>query len=237
MRRRTIVYIACSPHARTGVSTTARLLTDYNLLQRRPVAGFDTDPHEPFYGAIFSKFVRMVDINDVKGQISLFDSLLVENEVPKIVDVWYRSYRKFFAMVKEIGFFEEARRVGVDPVVLFQADATGSALADAMALRVTWPDLRMIVVHNEGAAALGDHAHEILRHYPVGRKFVIAPLDPSVARFLQDTGFSLSSFLIAPPPDMSIVVRAALKAWMTPVFTQFLSYELRATLEDALYLR
>jgi hypothetical protein len=236
MRRRTIVYIACSPHARAGVSTTARLLTDYHLLRQRTVEGFDIDPHEPFYGALFPESARVLDINDVKGQISLFDNLLVQNEVPKIVDVWHRSYKKFFAMVKDIGFFEEAEKRGVEPIILFQAGSSDAALTEALALRSTWPNLQMIIVHNEGTIPLGPHAHEILARYPAQGKFVIGPLDASVATILQDTNFSLSNFLITPPPDMSIVVRAVLKSWITPVLTQFLSSELRLTLENANYL-
>jgi hypothetical protein len=37
--------------------------------------------------------------------------------------------------------------------------------------------------------------------------------------------------------DMSIVVRAALKAWIGPVFTQFQSFELRQRLESSAYLQ
>jgi len=107
-----------------------------------------------------------------------------------------------------------------------------------MTLRSAWPNLTMAVVHNEGAVPLGSHAaHEVLTRYPVSRKFVIAALDAPIAKVLQSTEFSLSEFLLAPESDISIVVRAALKAWITPVFTQFLSFELRATLEDALCLR
>jgi hypothetical protein len=237
MRRRTIVYIACSPHARVGVSTTARLLTDYYLLQKRSVEAFDTDPYEPFYGPLFPQCVRMVDINEVKGQISLFDRLLVENELPKIVDVWHRSYKKFFSTVTEIGFFEEAHKIGLEPIILFHADPTDKALTEAAALSQIWPDLTITLVHNEGAVPLGPHAHEILSRYPTRGKFIIAPLDGSVAPILQDTNFSLSQFLLEPPSDMSIVVRAALKGWITRVFTQFQSCELRATLDDAVYLR
>jgi hypothetical protein len=36
---------------------------------------------------------------------------------------------------------------------------------------------------------------------------------------------------------MSIVVRAALKSWIVPIFTQFKSFELRRDLESSDYLR
>jgi hypothetical protein len=237
MTRRTLVFIACSPHARTGVTTTARLLTDYHLSRHVPVEGFDTDPRDPRYAELFPHCARVVDAADIRGQISLFDRLLVHDEIPKIVDVWHRSYAQFFATVREIGFIEEARRHGVEPIVLFQADESESAYAKALELTASWRDLWMIVVHNEGAAPLGERARELLPRYPARGKFVIAPLERPIAKVLDDPALSLSRFLLAPPADMSIVVRAALKAWILPVFTQFQSFELRLTLESSSFLR
>ncbi|MBY6240281.1 hypothetical protein [Methylosinus sp. Sm6] len=237
MRRRSFVFVACSPHPRTGVSTTARLLTDFHLSRHAPVEGFDTDPHASRYAELFPAHVRAVDAADIKGQISLFDRLLVNDETPKIVDVWSRSYDRFFGTVREIGFVEEARRNGVEPVILFHVDPSQTSLARAHALHAAWSDVAMVVVNNEGASPLGAAAHEILAHYPASRKFVIAPLDAAVARSLESPELSLSGFLVAPPPAMSIVVRAALKAWLAPIFTQFRSFELRQQLNGAEFLR
>jgi hypothetical protein len=237
MRRRTFVFVACSPHSRTGVSTTARLLTDFFLSRQARVEGFDTDPHEPRYGELFPDCVQIVDATDIRGQISLFDRLLVDDGTPKIVDVWYRSFDRFFATVQDIGFVEEARGRGVEPVFIFHVDPTETALSRALAISATWSDVTMVAVHNEGAAPLGAEAHEILARYPVSRKFVIGALETPVAKALDRPDLSLCRFLVAPPPDMSIVVRAALKAWLGPVFTQFQSFELRMELDGAEFLK
>ncbi|HMK88813.1 MAG TPA: hypothetical protein VK446_04160 [Methylocystis sp.] len=235
MNRRALVFICCSPDARTGVSTTARLLTDYLLLQGAPVEGFDTDPHEPCYADFFPSLVRIVDASNVRGQISLFDRLLTPDQTPRIVDVWNRSYRRFFDTVRDIGFMEEAVGRGIDPVLLYHADASETALAGARDLVRSWPDLRFILVHNEGAAQLGPDAREILAHYPGQGKFVIGELNGAVAKTLSDRALSFSDFLTAPPASMSIVVRAALKAWILPIFTQFKSFELRLEMESSLF--
>jgi hypothetical protein len=237
MRRRTIVFIACSPHARTGVSTTVRLLTDYYLSQQVRVRGFDTDPHEPFYQDLFPEIVHSIDINDVRGQIALFDSLLAEDEAPRIVDVWYRSFEKFFSTIKEIQFIEEAERVGLEPIFLYHVAPTERSLAGALALHATWRDTGIISVHNEGASPLGAEAHSILSYYPARGKFVLGALDLPVARVLQDVNFSFTRFLSAPSSEMSIVVRAALKSWTLSIFTQFQSFELRTALERSDCLR
>jgi hypothetical protein len=237
MTRRTLVFFVCSPHSRTGVTTAARLLTDYYLSRNVAVEGFDTDSREPLYALFFPQRAQVVDIGEVKGQISLFDRLLVPDETPKIVDVWHRSYECLFSTIAEIGFFDEARRTGVEPLILFQADATASAANSALALNTTWPDLWMSVIHNQGAAPLGRDALTILGRYPARGKFVIPRLETPIARTLDDIDLSLSRFLVEQPPNMSIVVRAALKAWILPIFTQFQSFELRRDLQSSECLR
>jgi hypothetical protein len=237
MRRRTIVFIACSPQARTGVSTTARLLTDYYLCSNIDVVGFDTDPHEPFYGELFPNCVRPIDLNDVKGQIALFDNLLIDDERPKIVDVWHRSYDKFFTMVKDIRFIEEASRIGLELVFLYHVDHTERALSGALTLCRTWSEPSLIAVHNEGASPLGDEQREILSYYPARGKFVMGPLTAPAAQVLRDPYFSITRFLTAPPSDISIVVRAALNVWISSAFTQFQSFELRSALNSLDCLR
>lgn len=56
------------------------------------------------------------------------------------------------------------------------------------------------------------------------------------ARF-GDVGLSLSLFMKEPPPAMRVMVRATLKAWLLPTFTQFQSFELRQELRSSEYLR
>ncbi len=233
MMRRTPVFIVCSPQPRAGATTTARLLTDYNIAKGVPVEGFDTDPHEPRYAELFPRQVRLADIADIKGQIALFDRLLVQDQAPKIVDLWHRSYERFFDIVRDIGFFEEARRSGVEPILLFQAAASPRAASCAQEVALRWPQLRLMLVRNEGAAPLGPRPLDILARYPAQGKFVIPALEPPVARALDDERLSLAHFLAAPPAGMSIIVRAALRNWLIPIFTQFRSFELRREFEQS----
>ncbi len=237
MSRRTLVYFVCSPHSRTGVTTTARLLTDYYLSRGVTVEGFDTDAREPSYAERFPGLARAVDIFDVRGQIALFDQLLVPDDTPKVVDVWSYSFDQLFATVSEIGFFEEATRAGVMPIVMFQADMSQMAANHCRILGATWPDLWVSVVHNEGASPLGLEARETLANYRARGKLVISKLERPIARFLDDPDFQLSEFLRHPPPAMSLVVRAAIRNWLLPIFTQLQSFELRLALQSSQFLR
>ena len=236
MEQRTRVYICCSPHKRTGTTTTARLLTDYLIFNGKSFAGFDTDPYEPDYGARFPQAVTIVDAAKVEGQVAMFDRLLVHDETPKIVDVWHRSYGRFIETMGQIGFMDEARRAMVQPIVLFHADATSASLAASLALAAQWPELGMVVVTNKGAAPLGLDASDILAQFPSSRRFVIGALDASSRACYEAPDFSLSHFLLAPPSDMSIVTRTGLRAWAAPIFTQFQTFELQAAMQGAQFL-
>jgi hypothetical protein len=236
MLRRTYAYIVCSPHPRVGTTTAARLFADYLLHQRRNFEGFDTDPHEAPFATRFPQEVRITDLTAIQGQISLFDRLLVHDEVPKIVDVWNRSFKQFFSIAREVGFIEEARRLSIEPIVLFMIDDSNASLEAVIQMTTTWPDLSIVIVNNEGAAPLGENPHDILDLYPVERNFLIPPLDPIVQRAIDKPGFSLSRFMLAPPSDMSIVVRSALRVWLNRTFAQFNSFELRMAMSDTPFL-
>jgi hypothetical protein len=233
---KSFVFICCAPHGRVGVSTSARLLSDYFLSSRRGFVGFDADPHEPDYAPRFSGRVQNVDLSATQGQIAMIDRLLAPDGEAKIIDLWSRSYERFFTLIQEIGFVEEARIKSIEPVILFHVDASEASASAAWRLANALPTVETLLTYNEGAAPLGDQANERLALYPPHRRLKINALDPMVARALQPNDLSLSYFLIDPPSDMSLVVRAGLKSWLTPIFSQVRAYEMRHALNEAFYL-
>ena len=179
-RTRLLRMLAAS---RTGVSTTARLLTDYYLSRQTSIEGFDTDLREPFYGPCFPND-RSIDVSDIKGQISLFDGLLIDNETPKIVDVWHRSYEKFFGMINEIGFMEEAVRIATSNRSFSSMWTSDRALAcGALALHTSWPDLGMIArSESREPHRLEPRRMKSWRGIQSSGKFVIGALDAPIAK-------------------------------------------------------
>lgn len=236
MTRGAPVYLVCSPHGRVGTSTTARLLADYHRIEKRPFTVFDTDPHERVLAGFFPGESTVADLSLTRGQIALFDRLLLQGPEARIVDIWSRAYRQFFTQALDIGFFEEAARVGLAPIVLFVTDGSWSSVEAASRILQTWPGMPLIVVADEGAAPLGDAALDHLSSFPSERNFQISDLDPIVRRQIEQPGFSLSRFFLAPPSGMSLVIRADLLAWLRRIFAQFQSYELRSALEGTRYL-
>ena len=235
-RAETFAFICCSPYARSGVTTTARLIADHYVATRREFVGFDADPHEPDFAPRFGRRVRNVDIAAVQGQIALIDGLLADDGLPKIVDLWSRSYARFFDLIEQIGFVTEARSHGVEPIFLFHVSDFGAAPAAAWALASRFPDVETLLVHNEGAAPLQGEIRERLDAYPPHRRLRIGPLDPLLRQWLSPPGLSLSYFLLDPPEDMSLVVRSGLKSWLSPIFAQLRGFEMRQALNRARFL-
>jgi hypothetical protein len=233
MKTRTPVFIICSPAGRVGKSTVARLLADYFIVGNRRFLGFDTDPHEPAFAVRFPQDVIVCDLTTVQGQMSLFDPLLVNDEVPKIIDLWHRSMDGFFALVDQTGFIAEAMNVAVEPILFFIADASTRSLDAATRLASRYPDLQMVLVENAGTVPLSP---EQLARYPASHIFKVGALDPVLRHAIEDPSFSLSRFMLAPPTSMSIVVRSGLRDWLTRIFSQLRSFELRMTLEQAEHL-
>lgn len=233
MKARTLVFIICSPAGRVGKSMVARLLGDYFLASNRPFLGFDTDPHEPVFAARFPQEVIVSDLTTVQGQMALFDPLLINDVIPKIIDLWHRSMDAFFALVDQTDLIAEAHNAGVEPVLFFIADASTRSLDAAARLAARYPDLQMVVVENAGAAPL---SRDQLARYPASRILKVGALDPVLRHAIEDPAFSLSRFMLVPPPSMSIVVRSGLRDWLARIFSQLRSFELRMTLEQAEHL-
>jgi len=232
VKRHTLVFVSCSPHPRVGKTLTARLLTDYYLADGRAVLAYDTNPHDSALVGLFPDLATMTDLGNVRGQVALFDRLLIPDGIPKVVDLWHPSFRPFFALSQEMGFFEEAGRSMIHPVLLFHNDPTPTALEARLNLAKQWPHVAVVAVKNDGTTEIGADTNALLSGYSAERCFTISRLDPVAKRALFAPGFSIAQFVRDPPEDVSIVLRVSLRAWIGRIFTQFRSFELRHSMED-----
>ena len=96
----------------------ARLLTDFHLQERRPVAAFDLNAGEGTLAQFLPEHVTRSAIDDLKGQMALFDRLMVEDGATKIVDVGRASFETFFVLANQFGFAEGAHNRGIVPTLL-----------------------------------------------------------------------------------------------------------------------
>src|SRR5437016_8217256 len=146
---RTTIYIVCSPRPRVGKTLLARLLTEYLLARHREVVAFDLSATEPSLLDYLPKVTETAQISDTFGQMQLMDRLIVNDGVPKVLDLGATAFDGFFQVFEEIGFLKEATRQGVDPIALFVLDKGLASSRAYRTLQRNFPPDALITVNNE----------------------------------------------------------------------------------------
>jgi hypothetical protein len=214
--RRTPVYVVCSPRARVGKTLVARLLIDFCRIESRPVAGFDINRNEPSLADYFPGSVIKADIGKTTDQMALFDALIVNDGVGKVVDVGSGAFDSFFDVAQQIGFSAEAHRRSVQPVILFVIDVDRSSVDALSGLQRRSPDMPLIAVLNEaviGAYRMG-----------VSGQLRIPLIPPVLKRVVEKPRFSFIKERAGTP--------SLLDGWLQQIFVQFRELELRLLLKE-----
>jgi hypothetical protein len=217
----TPLYVVCSPCRHVGKTLVSRLLTEFYVVNDRPVAAFDLADEGPQLADYLSDITTIVDISDTRGQMTFFDRLIADDVGARIIDLDRRAFKNFFTVVQEIGFFEEARRRSIEPLILFIIDQDPkSAKAYAM-LRHQLSQVSLLPVRNQIKAA-------VMPYGDVPPKVNIAPtsLDIPLLGFplralIEQQSFSFSRFWRASPTDLPVSLKHELSRWVERVFVQF----------------
>jgi hypothetical protein len=146
---RTPVYIVCSPRPSVGKTVLARLLTEFLLLQRGDVEGFDINLKEPSLIDFLPHETKTADVIDTRGKMELMDRLIVDDGIGKVIHLGFHAYDEFFNMVEEIGFVKDANRHGIDPIVMFIADSDHTSGASFAKLKRKFPTSAIVPIDNE----------------------------------------------------------------------------------------
>ena len=115
------MFIVASPRPATGKTFLARLIADFLRMDGGAVEAFELSPGdvalaEQLPGGLTAK----ADLDSTQAQMRLFDRLILADGVAKVVDVGHASFPRFFALMDEIGFAEEAQRRGLEVIVLYR---------------------------------------------------------------------------------------------------------------------
>jgi hypothetical protein len=245
MSRATHVYIVASPRPRSGTTLLARALTDFHRAEGRPVRAFDLDTLDGTLTQLLPNAVVRADIADTRGQVALFDELIVANEKPKVVDVGAHAYEPFFRLMEQISFAEEALRGAVTPVILFAANTEPQSVRAYAQLRARFPGVAVTPVYNDGIA----RAQNLRNDFPSTSAKTLAlripAFSPALRAIIDKPPFSFADFRHAPPPDMPApeipaLLANELDAWLKRVYLNISEMEgrvqlanLRSSLEDA----
>jgi hypothetical protein len=213
--RRTPVYIVCSPRPAVGKTLIARLLTEFMLLQYGAVAAFDISMSEPSLLDYLPDLTQTAIINDTQGQMALMDSLIVNDGVPKVVDLGFFAFDEFFKMIGEIGFLKEATRRGIDPVLLFVPDGDRASVRAWTRLRTHFSLATIIPIENRFVMRA-----ELPETFASARLLTIDALPAFLKSIIARAGFSFTQYLRSTQDQSS-----ELHKWVRANYTGFRDLE------------
>jgi hypothetical protein len=214
------LYIVTSPRPRMGKTLLARLLVEFFRHSRRPVVGFDLNPRDPAFAGRFPRLVWPVDIANTRGQMELFDRLIAETTSTKVVDLGYGPFEQFFAVMREIGFVQEARRRGIDPIVFFVTDQSMATVRSFGELQRRLA-ATLVPVHNESVSLLFSKEDFPLTRPECG--MIHIPRLSAIVRGVVDRpNFSFNAYMTKQPGGPTEVHK-----WIAELYAEFRDFELR----------
>lgn len=226
---RTSVTIVASPRPRVGKTLLARLLAGFHLQEGRAVAAFDLNDGEDTLAQFAPKFTSVSSIAETRGQMALFDRLVCDDDVSKIVDLGHSSYEAFFQVATQIGFAEEASRRNIAPVILFVSTPDATSVESYRRLLLRFPLATVAPVANEMFGAPQPRVR-----YPVGEggPLRLPVLAPSLRRTIETPPFDLTdeqlNFVMTIPPDAV----TELRRWLRRTHLEFRELYLRVLLAE-----
>jgi hypothetical protein len=222
----TPLYVVCSPCRRVGKTLVSRLLTEFYVVNDRPVAAFDLADEGPQLADYLPDITTIADISNTRGQMAFFDRLIADDVGARIIDLDHRVFKNFFTVVQEIRFFEEARHRSIEPLILFIIDPDPkSAKAYAM-LRHQLSQVSLLPVRNQIEAAAIPYGDAPSKVNIAPTSLDIPLLGPSLRALIDQQSFSFSRFWRASPADLPVSPKHELSRWVERVFFQFRVLEL-----------
>jgi hypothetical protein len=227
MQRRTPIFIVTSSRPRVGKTLVARALTEYFCAQSRPVAAFDVNPGEWKLVDHLPDHTVAASLDDTRGEVALFDRLVADDGVPKVVDLGHMALDRFFAVMQEIDFGAEALRRAVAPMVLFVADTDERARRGYARLAAAYPDLPLVPVFNEYVPQVTWHRADFPPTRRGGEPITIPALTPVVRSVVDRRNFSFIAYA-----SKTTDTTSELFDWMRTVFLGFRELEVRLLLGE-----
>ena len=228
--RWTAVFIVASARPLTGKTFLARLVADFLRLDGGPVEAFDLNG-EPALADTLPSLTTPAELDSTRGQMSLFDRLIVDDGVPKVVDLGHAQFARFFAVMEEIGFVEQANRRAIETVVLYAADPHPASVKAYGALRGRFPSAVLVPVFNEAILK----GRKVREAYPFARAAAvplqIPLLQPGLKAHADRSGLSFADFHGTLPVAVPLGPAFELRSWTKRTFLEFRELELRLLLD------
>ena len=230
MPLRSSITIVASPRPRVGKTLLARLLVDFHRQEGRPVAGFDLNAGEGTLSQFLPEQTTAAAISEIAGQMALFDRLIADDGVAKVVDLGHEAFASFFALAEKIRFVEEARRHEIGTAVLFMLTPDATSVEAYTDLSKRFPGLLLSPVHNE---ILGPTQQR--SKYPIGHGALLLRIPlmaPALRRSIARAPFSFAEDRPHGDADTAMDLAAELQHWLRRVHIEFRELMLRLLLAD-----
>ena len=186
----TPIYIVCSPRPLVGKTMVARLLSEFLLLKNGSVTSFDISLREPSLLDYLPRVTETAEIDDTYGKMALMDRVILNDGVPKVIDLGFHAFDEFFRMTEEIGFVKEAVRRGVAPIVLFVGDTDRVSARSYPVLQRQIPPSSLVTVDNEYIVR-----GELPQAFSAGKILRIGALPTFLKTYIDRLSFSFSDYL------------------------------------------
>jgi len=220
---RAAVYIVGAPRPRIGKTLLARLAADYARTDGRQVSVFDINPHDPVISEYFPRSSRVIDIQQTADQMALFDALVRNDGVTKVVDIGHMSFQRFFTLAEQIDAFTEMRRHRIEVITLMLMDlhsTTRDAFAD---LTARFPDSLTVPVEN---VAVAPFPRDIADGQDTNPPFRLPPLHLGLRPFVANPNRSFFDFHDGRADGVAPATALKLQEWTREVFLAFRELEL-----------
>ena len=221
--------MVCSPQGHVGATLTARLLLDFYLSQDLAARGFDTNRLDPGLSPVFPKEVDLVDLSSTRGQMVLFDSLIENDHVTKVVDLWHVSYGSFFKQANDLGLFKEMQDRNIKCFIFLLLDSKYKFSVELSTLPRRCIGADIIPTENATISYLYQSEIEPSLEMP-RRRLVIPRLDPVVHQLLMHPEILIYRFINMVVPQELRHLQEDLHQALLPIFKQFEIIEVAAEL-------
>lgn len=231
-RPRTPVFIIASPRPGTGKTFLARLIADFLRVGGGPLEAFELSPGDVSLAEqLPGGLTAQSDLDSTQAQVRLFDRLILPDGIPKVVDLGHASFPRFFSLMDEIRFADEAERRGIEVVVLYAVDTHPNSEKAYAILQRRIPSMIMVPVFNDGILK----GRKLRDQYPFTRAAAvpiqIPLLPPALKAHAERPGHSFAEFHSQLPAPVPIGPAFELRSWTKRVFLEFRELELRLLMQ------
>jgi hypothetical protein len=223
----TPIFIVASARPRTGKTLLARVLIEYFAAQERPVAGFDVNPDDFKLSDYLPGYTAAARLSDIRGEMALFDQLVMADTTAKVVDLAHGMFDRFFAVMRQVDVAGEARRRGVVPIVLYIADPDDRGRQGYAMLAGRFPDLALVPVLNHAVPQVARYRDRFPPTRIGGDAVNVPALSAVLHSIIGRQGFSFIGYV-----NKTTDTTAELYNWVRRTFVMICELEVRLLLSD-----